>query len=101
VFQFDRGTCGALTVAHAAREPQDTLAIFFSEGSIHIPVLNEGTMRVVSSDGERIEQHANANNIHQPLIEDFARAVLENREPVVTGEIGRAVAVIEERIYRT
>ena len=101
VFQFDRGTCGALTVAHAAREPQDTLAIFFSEGSIHIPVLNEGTMRVVSSDGERIEQHANANNIHQPLIEDFARAVLENREPVVTGEIGRAVAVVEERIYRT
>ena len=33
------------------------------------------------------------------LIDDFARAVLENREPLVTGEIGREVALVEERIY--
>jgi hypothetical protein len=33
------------------------------------------------------------------LIEDFASAVLENRDPVVTGEIGRAVAIVEEKIY--
>lgn len=99
VFQFERGTCGTLTVAHSAREPQDTLDLFCSNGSIHIPVLNEGRMRVLSVDGERMEEHPNAPNIHQPLIEDFARAVLENRDPVVTGEIGRDVARLEERIY--
>jgi predicted dehydrogenase len=99
VFQFERGTCGTLTVAHSAREPQDTLDLFCSNGSIHIPVLNEGRIRVLSVDGERIETHPNAPNIHQPLIEDFARAVLENRDPVVTGEIGRDVALIEDRIY--
>ena len=97
-FQFDRGACGTLTVTHAAHEPQDTLDLFFTEGSIHIPVLNEGTMRVVTKNGERTEVHPNAANIHQPLIEDFASAVLENRDPIVTGEIGRAVAVIEEKI---
>jgi predicted dehydrogenase len=98
-FQFERGTCGTLTVTHAAREPQDTLDLFFTNGSIHIPVLNEGKMRVLTRDGERIETHPNHPNIHQPLIEDFATAVLERRDPIVTGEIGRSVASIEEKIY--
>ena len=98
-FQFDRGTCGTLAVTHGAREPQDTFDLFFTNGSIHIPVLNEGTMRVLTKDGERIETHPNHPNIHQPLIEDFARAVLENRDPIVTGEIGRRVAAIEQKIY--
>ena len=99
VFQFEGGMCGSLTVTHAAREPQDTFDLFCSNGSIHISVLNEGTMRVLSGAGERTEAHPNAKNIHQPLIDDFARAVLENREPLVTGEIGREVALVEERIY--
>jgi predicted dehydrogenase len=99
VFQFERGTCGTLTVTHAAREPQDTFDLYCTDGSIHIPVLNEGKMRVITPDGERTEVHPNAKNIHVPLIEDFANAVLENRDPVVTGEIGRAVAIVEENIY--
>lgn len=99
IFQFARGTSGTLTVTHAAREPQDTLDLFFTNGSIHIPVLNEGTIRVVTKDGERIETHPNHPNIHQPLIEDFALAVLENRDPIVTGEAGRQVALIEQKIY--
>jgi predicted dehydrogenase len=101
VFRFERGMSGVLTVAHAAREPQDTFDLFCSRGSIHIPVLNEGTMRILSSEGERTEIHPNASNIHQPLIDDFARAILDHREPLVTGAIGRAVAVIEAQIYET
>jgi len=92
IFQFESGTSATLTVAHSAREPQDTLDVFCSEGSIHVPVLNAGTMRVLSAGGERIEKHPNHPNIHQPLIEDFANAIWENREPKVTGEIGRDVA---------
>lgn len=99
VFRFDRGTCGTLTVSHAVREPQDTFDLFCSNGSIHIPVLNEGSMRVITEDGERTETHPNSRNIHLPLIEDFASAVLEKREPVVTGAIGRQVALLEQRIY--
>lgn len=99
-FRFERGTCGVLTVAHAVREPQDTFDLFCTHGSIHIPVLNEGTMRVLTAGGERTETHPNATNIHQPLIEDFARAVLENRTPLVTGSTGRNVALLEEMIYQ-
>ena len=99
VLRFERGVTGVLTVAHAAREPQDTFDLFCTEGSIHIPVLNEGRMRILTANGERLETLPPAANIHQPLIEDFAGAVLEGRDPVVTGEIGREVAKVEEAIY--
>ena len=95
VFQFEKGTCATVTVAHSANEPQDTFDVFGSQGSLHVSVLNKGLLRVISAAGERTESHPPAANIHQPLIEDFARALLEKRDPIVTGEIGRAVAVIE------
>jgi predicted dehydrogenase len=98
-FEFENRMCAILTVTHAAFESQDTLEIFGSRGSIHIPVLNRGQLRVVSSTGERTELHPPHANIHQPLIEDFIRAVLENREPKVGGDVGREVARIEEDIY--
>ena len=98
IFQFERGTTATLSVAHSVREPQDTLDIFGSEGSLHVTVLNEGKLRVISEAGERTESLPPAANIHQPLIDDFAQAVLEDRSPVVTGEIGLAVAEIEDAI---
>ncbi|HEV8189189.1 MAG TPA: Gfo/Idh/MocA family oxidoreductase, partial [Pyrinomonadaceae bacterium] len=60
VFRFERGTCGTLSVTHAAREPQDTFDLYCTNGSIHIPVLNEGKMQVITPDGERTETHPNA-----------------------------------------
>jgi predicted dehydrogenase len=98
-FEFENKTRGILTVTHAAFESQDTLVIFGSRGSIHVPVLNRGQLRIVSSSGERTELHPPHANIHQPLIEDFIHAVLEDREPAVGGDVGREVARIEEIIY--
>ena len=96
--RFERGTVATLTVAHCAHEPQDTLDVFGSNGSLHCSVLNEGNLRVIVETGERTESHPPAVNLHQPLIEDFARAVLDDRPPIVNGEIGRTVALIEEKI---
>jgi predicted dehydrogenase len=98
-FQFAGGPCAVLTVTHAAYEAQDTLDIFGSRGSIHVATLNAGTMSIKTGAGERMETHAPAPNIHQPLIDDFTRAVMESREPTVNGEVGREVAKIEELIY--
>ncbi|HVE57331.1 MAG TPA: Gfo/Idh/MocA family oxidoreductase [Pyrinomonadaceae bacterium] len=100
LFQFENGTCANLTVTHAAREPQDTLDIFGTKGSIHIPVLNGAEMKIRLGNDERTESHAPAKNIHQPLIEDFTEAVLNGKAPTVTGEIGREIARLEEEIYR-
>lgn len=99
LMQFETGTCATLTVTHASRTPQDTLDIFGTEGSIHIPVLNKGDMHIRTGNSERTENHPPASNIHEPLIEEFADAVLNNREPRVNGETGRLIEVLEEKIY--
>jgi predicted dehydrogenase len=96
--RFEQGPVATLTVAHSVEEPQDTLHIFGSKGSIHADVLNEGKLRVNTGDVVREEFHPTAANLHQPLIEDFARAIIEDRDPIVDGAIGLAVAKIEENI---
>ena len=99
LFKFASGACGTLTVSHAAREPQDTLEVFGSLGTIHVPVLNAGQMQVIAASAERTEALPPAENVHQPLIENFVHAVLNGREPAVSGVVGRSVARIEEEIY--
>lgn len=99
LLQFHDRTRAVLTVTHAARESRDTLDLFGSEGSIHIPVLNHGEMMITTVSGERRELHPPHPNIHQPLIEDFIDAVRNQRAPAVDGETGREVARIEEEIY--
>lgn len=98
--QFENGTCANLTVTHAALEPQDTFDIFGTKGSIHVPVLNKGEIRIRTENGEYTEFYPPAPNVHQPLIEDFTKAVLTNREPRVNGQIGKMVAILEEQIYK-
>jgi predicted dehydrogenase len=98
-FEFESGTQASLAVTHAAVESLDTLDIYCSAGSIHTAPLNRGEIRIVTAPGERTESHPPHANLHQPLIEDFTRAVLDGREPEVGGDVGRTVAMIEEDIY--
>jgi predicted dehydrogenase len=100
LIQFEQGTQAVLSVTHAAREPQDTLEIFGSEGSVRADVLNEGTLRIRSGDAERVEAHPPHPNLHLPLIDDFTRAVVEGRPPRVGGRFGQTVSGVLERIYR-
>ncbi len=100
LFRFASGACAVLSVSHAVAEAKDTLNIFGSLGSIRVSILNQGKMRVIGKLGERYEAHPPATNLHAPLVEDFANAVLGNREPRVSGETGRTVAGIEAEIYR-
>lgn len=98
-FELESGAQSVLTVTHASHESRDTLDIFGSEGSLHVPVLNRGELHIKTAAGEQTEIHSPHPNFHLPMIEDFTRAVLEEREPKVGGEIGREVARIEEIIY--
>lgn len=99
LIQFENGTCASVTVTHAATEPQDSLHIFGTKGSIHIPVLNSGEMTIKAGTQERKEMHQPSPNFHEPLISDFAAAVMQDRDPEVTGEDGRDVQAIIEEIY--
>ncbi len=98
-FKFEAGMRATLTVTHAAFEGQDTLDIFGSLGSLRVAGLNRGDLTIKSAQGERIEFHPPHENIQLPSIADFTQAVLDDRDPKVTGEIGREVARIEAKIY--
>ena len=99
LLQFESGVCASLTVTHAASEPQDTLDIFGTAGSIHVPALTAGQVRISSGAGDRVEPHPSHANVHLPLVEDFVAAARTGRDPAVTGDIGRAVAQLEAQIY--
>jgi predicted dehydrogenase len=96
---FEDGPMAMVAVTHAALEPQDTLDLFGTDGSVHVADLNAGGLRIVSGAGEREERHPPAANLHAPLVEDFISSIAAGREPAVTGAAGRAVAVLEQAIY--
>ena len=98
--QFEGGAHGLVTVSHAMRERRDTLEILGTLGSAHVPVLNEGLLRVTTARGVREERHPPHANLHQPLVEDFVAAVRAGREPAVTGEAGLQVQRVLDAIYR-
>ncbi|HEX8072333.1 MAG TPA: Gfo/Idh/MocA family oxidoreductase [Pyrinomonadaceae bacterium] len=97
--KFDGGAQAVIAVTHAAGGPRDTLDIYGSAGALHVAALNEGTIRIADAEGERVETHPPHANLHQPLIEDFAQALLTGRAPQVDGRIGRAVAEVLEAFY--
>jgi len=124
-FRFKSGVNAVLNVTHAAYESQDTFDIFATDGSIHVDNLNGGTLKIISRevervevDGvevepveeegvelervevERIEKCPPHENIHQPLVEDFSRALIYERNPDVSGIEGREVNKVEEDIFR-
>jgi predicted dehydrogenase len=104
VLQFHGGVCATVAVTHAASEPRDTFEVFGSRGSLRVESLNAGELRIRRAptgavEDERLEQHPPAPNLHQPLVDEFAEAVREGRDPAVSGEIGREVARLEQAIY--
>lgn len=99
LLSFERAGYATLSVTHASNEPQDTLDIYGTKGSIHVAPLNSGEVRVRVDGAERIESLPPATNIHAPLIEEFMEAVAAGRAPAVNGEMGRVVAALVERIY--
>jgi len=99
MLQFEIGCSATIAITHAAAEARDTLEIYGTRGSIHIPVLNKGDMTIVVNGETRAEFHPTAANTHAPLIDDFTRTVLENGEPEIGGDIGRKVNAVIEEVY--
>lgn len=98
-FVFRSGAQAVLAVSHAAGAPRDSFEIIGTEGSVHVPVLNKGLLRLITADGETEESHPPHANLHQSLVQDFLDAVRDGREPAVTGERGQAVAQALDAIY--
>ena len=98
-FRFESGARAVLAVSHAALESRDNFEIYASEGSAHVPVLNQGLIRIVTRAGAREESHPPHANLHQPIVEDFVAAVRDNRAPAVGAEAGVEVNRMLSLIY--
>jgi predicted dehydrogenase len=98
--RFQDGAEAVVAVTHAAEERRDTLQLFATAGSAHVDVLNEGGLRIVTTNGVREERHPPPANLHQPLVEDFVASVRVGGEPGVTGEVGREVSRVLAAIYK-
>jgi predicted dehydrogenase len=98
-FTFRSGAQAVVAASHAPPDSRDSFDLVCTEGSVSIDVLNSGELRMVTADGESEEVHPPPGNLHQPLIEDFVSAVLDDRPPRVDGEAGRAVSAALDQIY--
>jgi predicted dehydrogenase len=100
ILRFQTGPLATLTVTHAAIEPQDTLHIFGTAGSIHVPKLNGPELHLLRDGKTTVEHHPAPENLHQPLIDQFVDAVRGGGEPAVDGRTGRKVNRVLGEIYR-
>src|SRR5262245_23867293 len=99
LLRFERGPCAVVAVSNAAADRQDTLDLFGTRGSIRIESLNSGEIIVCTPARNRRESHPPPANVHVPLVEDFVTAVRARRDPTVDGQVGRAVALVQDGIY--
>jgi predicted dehydrogenase len=96
---FRGGAQAILAVTHAAGERRDTFDVYGSAGSVQVPALNDGILRIVGGPSTREERHPPHPNLHQPLVEDFVAAVREGRRPAVDGGVGLEVSRVLAAIY--
>ena len=91
VLRFDPGPVATVRVTHATTESKDTLEVYGRTGSIHIPRLNGPELRIRANGSEIVEQHPPPQNLHQPMVDQFVRAVRGPETPAVDGQVGREV----------
>lgn len=100
ILKFESGPMAVLSVTHATPTSRDTVEIYGTKGSLHIPALNAGTLHLVRDGKTETEHHPPHENLHLPHIEAFTQAVLNDTAAPVDGDAGRAVNQIMASIYQ-
>ncbi|GAB5405676.1 MAG: Gfo/Idh/MocA family oxidoreductase [Aureliella sp.] len=99
LLNFQNGAHGILQCYFGTVDSPDRLEIIGTEGRITVEDLNQGDLLFVKADGKQVEKHPPASNFHQPLIEDFSKALSEGRAPIVSGEVGKWTTDVIQRAY--
>jgi predicted dehydrogenase len=99
IFRFDNGLVGTLQCHFGSSHDPDEFTVLGTEGRLVVRPLNGDTVTIESKGWRRSEKHPPADNLCGPLVADFASAILDDRDPTVSGEEGLAVNQIMERAY--
>jgi len=97
--RFANGANGVVSVTRGGTIERDTLHVQGTGGSLRVDNLNGGWLTVKSDQGTRQETLPCHANPHLPLIEDFCRAIAEDRPPAVDAETGWRVQRIIDAVY--
>jgi predicted dehydrogenase len=81
--------------------PVDEFTITGTAGSLTANPLNGTDVVLRTRSGEQVLSPGRPANLHQPLVEDFVEAVLQGRDPLVSGEEGVKASAILEAAYRS
>lgn len=96
---FHSGAHGVLQCYFGTVDAPDRLEIIGTDGRVTVEDLNQGDLVLSTSAGQTHESHPPASNLHGPLIEDFSSALLGDRDPAITGQIGIKTNVIIKLAY--
>lgn len=100
LIRFGGGIHAWVFASHCVESPRDDFEILGSRGCLRAAPLNGDRLELT---GQRMETFVvpKAENVHQPLVEDFNSAVLEDRQPAVPGEEGIKASLLLEAAYRS
>lgn len=97
--QFDNGAHGLLQSYFGTVDAPDRLEVIGTDGRITMEDLNQGDLVLHTAAGQTHESHPPAANLHGALIEDFSLALIQNRDPAITGQTGKTINVIMRKAY--
>lgn len=100
LIRFANGLHAMAFASHCIRSPLDDFEVYGTGGYLKAGPLNGEQLFVVSDRTETLHL-PKADNVHLPLIEDFNRAIREDREPRVPGEEGVKASLMLEAGYRS
>lgn len=99
LMRFGSGVTGTLQ-CHFGCEDPDEFSIIGTGGRIVARPLNGDTLTIEVNGQVTSESHPPASNLCAPLINDFVAAIVEDRQPRVSGVEGWATNEVMERAYR-
>lgn len=100
LMKFASGLVGTLQCHFGPAVDPDEFAVIGTRGRLVARPLNGSELLIETPGQQQIEQHPPATNLCGPLVADFVSAILEDREPTVSGEEGRATNAIMEQAYQ-
>lgn len=98
--RFASGVHGTLQCFFGTSWGADDFTVLGTRGRLVASPLNGDRLLLDLGQERRVETHSPAANLHGPLIADFVSAILEGRDPRVTGEEGRRTNEVMERAYQ-
>jgi len=98
--RYSNGLHVSVFGSHCVKVPMDEFEVFGTGGKLKIAPMNGPLLEVVTDHCEVLEL-PKADNVHLPLIEDFNRAIREDSQPRVSGEVGMAASIILDAAYRS